>query len=67
MDSERLRDLERQVAYLVKRACERSGHDWGTWHTLGLPGGGWQEVRYCACCDKDDRQAERRNMKEVPK
>lgn len=51
--------VEARIKYLEKRLCERSGHDWGDWHTMLKPEGPKGAVshreRSCRCCGKGDR------------
>lgn len=54
---EQVKRLEGQVAQLVKRACEHSGHDWSTWHRLHGPEvGQLQDIRSCLLCGKGERK-----------
>lgn len=56
MDSERIRDLERRVAYLVERACAVA-HDYPERFNIlcGSDGADFY-LRYCRCCGKADRR-----------
>lgn len=59
MDSyaqEQIRTLERQVAYLIEKAC-RYGHDWTDWRRMGHPDrlDLYFEDRSCRACGKGER------------